>query len=161
MKELFASERISFVEVSEELVPCYLVMVNDVENVAKYLGTVHPPYTEEQEIKWVKKKLEENAPVFSMIEKSTGQFIGNIELMTIQNGTGELGIGITAAMQDKGFGTEAIRALFTYVKERWGLNRMILRARPFNNRALHVYRKCGFREYDRNEEHVFMEIDLA
>lgn len=27
-----------------------------------------------------------------------------------------------------------------------------------NTRAIHVYEKCGFREYNRIEEHVYMEV---
>ena len=38
-----------------------------------------------------------------------------------------------------------------------GLKRVCLRAKPYNNRAIHVYEKCGFREYDRTDEHVCME----
>ena len=59
MKQIFASERIRFVEVSELLVKDYLVMVNDMERVERFLGGAHEPYTEEQELAWVRKKREE------------------------------------------------------------------------------------------------------
>ena len=39
-----------------------------------------------------------------------------------------------------------------------GLARVFLKVFPFNARAIHVYEKCGFREYDRTEDDVFMEI---
>ena len=68
MKQLFESARIGFVEVSELLVRDYLDMVNDMENVERFLGGAHVPYTEEQELVWVRQKLEEIAFVFSMIE---------------------------------------------------------------------------------------------
>ena len=157
MKQIFTSENIRFVEVSEHLVRDYLIMVNDFEHVQKYLGGKHEPFTEEQEIRWVKKKLEEKALVFSMLEKKSGNFIGNVELMDVADGTGELGIAITAEMQDRGFGTEAVRAVTAYAFEQLKLRRVFLRANPHNHRAIHVYEKCSFREYDRTEEHVFME----
>ena len=88
MEQVFESRRISFVRVSEQLVPDYLIMINDTENVGRYFAGQKEPYTVEQEIDWVRKTLEENAEVFSMIEKSSGEFIGNIELRE------ELGIAL-------------------------------------------------------------------
>lgn len=41
-----------------------------------------------------------------MLEKTTGEYIGNIEIMKIENNIGELGISITALKQDKHYGTE-------------------------------------------------------
>ncbi len=161
MKQIFESERISFTEVSEALIPEYLIMLNDVENVQRPMGAVRGLYTEEKEVKWVRQKLAEKAQVFSMIEKDGGGFIGNIELMHVTDFDGELGIALTGAKQNLGYGTEAVRALTAYAFEKLGLQRVCLRTHPKNARAIHVYMKCGFREYDRNDEHVFMEIMRA
>ena len=158
LKQVFESERIRFVEVYELLVKDYLLMVNDMERVEKYLGGSHEPYTEEQEIRWVRSKLEEKAAVYSMLEKDSGQFIGNIELMDVSGGEGELGIAVTGAKQDMGYGTEAVSALTAYGREHLGLRRIFLRTNPENARAIHVYLKCSFREYDRTEDQVFMEF---
>ena len=158
MTEIFSSERIRFTEVSERLIPDYLKMVNDYENVNIYLGSAQDSYTEEDEVRWVREKLETDAPVFSMMEKETGDFIGNIELMDVADGQGELGIALTAEKQNRGYGTEAIRALTAYAVQRMGVKRIFLRADPRNLRALHVYGKCGFREYDRTEKDVYMEL---
>ena len=160
MQPVFESENIFFVRVSESLVPDYLAMVNDVEHVARLIGLSRrsEPITAEQERRWVQKKLAEDATVFSMLEKTTGTFIGNIELLHIENGSAELGIAITAAMQEKGYGTEAIPAMVQYGMETLGLLRIFLKVYPDNARAIHVYEKCGFREYDRTADDVFMEI---
>ena len=162
MKVIFGSERISFTEVSESLIGDYLVMINDKENVRRFISARHVedfvPFTRAQEIEWVNQKLKENACVFSMIEKTGGGFIGNIELMDVNGDSGELGIAITASMQNKGYGTEAIRALIGYGMNVLGLKRISLKAYPKNFRALHVYEKCGFCEYDRTAEDVYMEI---
>ena len=160
MKQIFESENIIFVEVSGELVRDYLAMVNDYEHVDRPMGGKRRTYTEEQEIEWVEKKLKEKASVFSMIEKKNGRFIGNIELMNIAGSAGELGIAITAEMQDQGFGTEAVRALAGYGRDTLGLEKIVLRTDPGNARAIRVYEKCGFREYDRDAEHVYMELKL-
>ncbi len=160
MNPVFESENIGFVALSEQLVEDYLVMINDEENVQKYIRRVyapHTPYSEDQELSWVRERLAENACVFSMIEKQTGDFIGNIELMDRTEAEKELGIAITAKKQNRGYGTEAILALTAYGFDGLGLKRIYLKANPENTRALHVYEKCGFREYDRTEDHVFME----
>ena len=158
MQPIFESENIRFVRVSEELVPDYLAMVNDWERVGKLIGSRRDPISEEKERRWVQKKLAEGAALFSMLEKDTGAFIGNIELMDIADGAGELGIAVTAAMQDKGYGTEAVRAMVDYGMDTLGLHRVFLKVFPDNARAIRVYEKCGFREFDRTEDDVFMEV---
>ena len=158
MKQLFESDRIRYVEVTEELVQDYLKMVNDLEHVGRFIGRRTEPVSEEKERKWVREKLDEKAVLISMIEKSSGAFIGNIELMDFTETEAELGIAITAAKQDRGYGTEAIRAVTDYAFDQLVLKRVFLKVYPDNARAIRVYEKCGFREYDRTEEDVFMEI---
>ncbi len=157
MKTILETERIRFVEVSESLVDDYVNMVNDIEHVGRLIGRTKP-VTEEKEREWVREKLAEKAVLFSMIEKESGAFIGNIELMDVHDAAGELGIAITAEKQDLGYGTEAIPAVLDYGFARCGLERIFLKVYPHNLRAIRVYEKCGFREYDRTEEDVFMEI---
>ena len=158
MTTVFTSENIRFVRVSEELVPDYLARVTDWERVGKLIGSRRDPISEEKERRWVQKKLGEGAALFSMLEKDTGAFIGNIELMDIADRAGELGIAITTAMQDKGYGTEAVSAMVCYGMDTLDLRRVFLKVFPDNARAIRVYEKCGFREYDRTEDDVFMEV---
>lgn len=158
MKQIFESEKISFAEVSESLVDDYLIMVNDHENVNRFLGQNKKIYTKKDEIEWVNRKLNDHETVYSMIEKKSGDFIGNIEFMDADECTKELGIAITAKMQDKGLGTEAISRMIEYGFDELGLKKIVLKTDPDNCRALHVYVKCGFKEYDRNDDDVFMEI---
>lgn len=158
MKQILESENISYVEVTEELVPDYLEMVNDIEHVDRFIGGWHEPYTEEDEIRWVRQQLAEKAVVFSMIEKKSGSFIGNVELMDVSGSVREIGIAITAAKQGLGYGTEAVMAITDYGRNILGLERIVLRTSPANTRAIHVYEKCGFREFRRTDEHVCMEI---
>ena len=158
MQSVFETENISFIRVSESLLPDYLAMVNDIDHVARFIGDRRKPFSEAQEKGWVRQKLAEDGPLFSMIEKETCAFIGNIELMDVADGSAELGVAITAAMQDKGYGTEAVRAMVEYGMDTLGLNRVFLKVFPDNARAIRVYEKCGFRAYDRTESDVFMEI---
>ncbi|MBQ9579762.1 MAG: GNAT family N-acetyltransferase [Lachnospiraceae bacterium] len=159
MNTVFETENIKFIELTESLVEDYLAMINDI-NVARLLGRTKT-VTEEGELNWIRMNLENKAPVFSMIEKSSGKFIGNIELMDVHDEEAELGITITASMQDKGYGTESVPAIVDYGMKKLNLKRIFLRVFPDNLRAIHVYEKCGFREYGRTEEDVLMEIMIT
>ena len=161
MRQVFETDNIRFVRLDESLVQDYLAMVNDMENVGKLIGSTRT-FTEEEETEWIRRKLENKFRIFSMIDKDTGNFIGNIEIMDVEGdaASGELGICITAKQQDRGFGSEAIPAMVKYAAKEYGLKRLMLRVFPDNARAIRVYEKCGFKEYDRAPDDIFMEIIL-
>ena len=157
MKTIFESNRILFNEVSLELIDDYLKMVNDHEKVNKYFCFNREYFTKADETTWVQTAIKEKKLVFSMVDKQTKSFIGNIELMHPEKKEAELGIAITGKMQDLGFGTEAITTLLEYGFTKLGFTRIYLRTHPQNARAIHVYLKCGFTEYNRTSDTVFME----
>ena len=70
MKQIFESDNIRFVEVSYDLLKDYLGMINDLENVGRFIGRRTEPFTVEQETEWIRKNLEARNPVFSLIETS-------------------------------------------------------------------------------------------
>ena len=158
MERVFESDRIFFVIPTEELLNDYLEMVNDIENVARFIGRRREPYTAEEERSFIQSKIDEGATMYSMIEKSSGDFIGNIEFMNVKDGTAELGIAITASKHCLGYGVEAIRRLLEYGFHKLGLKRVFLKVYPENKRAIHVYEKCGFVIYNCTETDIFMEI---
>ena len=157
MDVVFESERILYVQPSFDLIPDYLEMVNDIEHVSRFIGERREPYTEEEERKYMQNKIDQKATMFSMLEKTTRQFIGNIEFMNRKGDEAEWGIVMTHKMQDKGYGTEALKRSVEYGFGELGLRRIYLAVYTENPRAIHVYEKCGFKEYDRNDVDVFME----
>lgn len=140
---VFQSDRINFVKLSQNLVHDYLDMVNDIE-VQKFISHKRRTYEHDGELEWIKSKLEENAIIFSMIEKETNEFIGNIEIMEINNNIGEIGIAITQKKQDKHFGQEAIKRLIEYAFNELNLDGLELNVYDFNPRAIKCYEKVGF-----------------
>lgn len=158
MEQVFESDNIIFVNVTEELLNDYLEMINDIENVARFIGKRTKPYTVEEEKTFIQSKVEEKAHMYSMIEKNSGDFIGNIEFMEIKDGTAELGIAITTSKQNLGYGVESIHRMLEYGFHTLGLDRVFLKVYPDNKRAIHVYEKCGFLKYNYTEEDIFMEI---
>ena len=155
---IFESENIIYVRPSFDLVPDYLEMVNDIDNVARFIGERSEPLTEEQEIDYIKDKMDNNATMFSMLEKGTNKFIGNIEFFNRVFEEAEWGIVITTSMQNRGYGTEALKRSVEYGFNELGLTRIYLGVYVNNPRAIHVYENCGFKEYKRDDVDVFMEI---
>ena len=158
MNVIFESENINYVRPSFDLVPEYLEMVNDIENVARFIGDRRESLTEKDEIDYIKNKMDNNATMFSMIEKKTNKFIGNIEFFNRVFEEAEWGIVITTKMQNKGYGREALMRSVEYGFNELGLNRIYLSVYADNPRAIHVYEQCGFKEFKRDDVDIFMEI---
>ena len=158
MNVIFESENIIYVRPSFDLVPQYLEMVNDIENVAKFIGERRTLLTEQDEIDYIKDKMDKDATMFSMLEKDTREFIGNIEFFNRVDDEAEWGIVITSKMQNKGYGKEALRRSVEYGFNELNLKRIYLEVYANNPRAIHIYENCGFKEYDRTDVDVFMEI---
>lgn len=158
---VFESTNIYFIKLTKKLINDYLTMIND-PNVARFIGHDARTYTYEQESEWVESRLREKALCYSMIEKATGEYIGNIEILKIKNNIGELGISITATKQDKHFGTEAIKALLEYAREELKLDGMELIVYATNPRAIHCYEKVGFISdgTGKTENDIHMSISL-
>ncbi|MBP5261089.1 MAG: GNAT family N-acetyltransferase [Clostridiales bacterium] len=158
MNIIFESANIDYIRPSMDLVPDYLDMVNDIDNVARFIGERREPYTYEEECDYIRNKMDEGATMFSMLEKKTGMFIGNVEFFNRSADEAEWGIVITSGMQGKGYGKEVLTRSVEYGFNELGLSRIYLSVYADNPRAIHVYEQCGFTEYDRNEVDVFMEI---
>ena len=70
----------------------------------------------------------------------------------------EIFILLEKEYRNKGYGTEALKRSVEYGFGELELRRIYLAVYADNLRAIHVYEKCGFIEYDRNDVDVFMEI---
>ena len=158
MEAVFESDNILYIRPSFDLVPEYLEMVNDIENVARFIGDRREPLTEKDEIDYIKNKMDNNATMFSMIEKKTNKFIGNIEFFNRVFEEAEWGIVITTKMQNKGYGKESLKRSVEYGFNELGLTRIYLSVYANNPRAIRVYEECGFKEYERDDVDIFMEI---
>lgn len=144
MKSVFESEKINYIHVSLDLIDDYLVMVNDKE-IQRCISNNERVYSREDEVNWVKSKLEKGAHVFSMISKEDGSYIGNVELMDVENGSAEVGLCITMGMQNKHYGTEALKRIIEYAFNDVGLNTLTAVVFSNNVRSLHNVEKFGFK----------------
>ena len=140
---VFESENINYIKLSEDLINDYLLMVNDPDVASKISHKIRN-FSYEEEKEWVNSKLEENAVCYSMLEKKTNEFIGNIEIMHINNGIGEIGISITSNKQNMHYGTEAMKAIIKYGYDILNLKGYELNVFATNKRAIHCYENVGF-----------------
>lgn len=140
---IFSSERIDFVRLTPELTDDYVTMVNDAET-SMGIRNEAITMTRNEEMLWVAKQRTQTDTLFSMLEKETGRFIGNIELFNKEEKHATLGICLTPEMQNRHFGTEAIHALLDHGFRRFGYDEILLDVFSTNQRALHCYRKIGF-----------------
>lgn len=147
---IFDSKNINFVKITESLINDYLQMVNDT-NVSKYISLKSRIFTYQDEINWIKEKKENNIVIFSMIEKSTNEFIGNIEILDIENNICEFAICITPKKQGKHYATESIERFIEYCLNELKLDGIELSVYSHNQKAISCYKKLGFLEYKRDK----------
>ena len=79
-EKVFESNNIVFVKINEKLINEYLDLVNT-PSIQDLVNSKRKVISLEKELEWIKSKIENNDYVFSMLEKDTNMFIGNVELM--------------------------------------------------------------------------------
>lgn len=145
---LLKSDNIDFVKLSSDLIDDYLIMVNDIE-IQKKISTKKKTYTYKDEMSWIEEKIKSNSIIYSLIERKSNNFIGNVELMNITENDAELGISITSKYQNKHYGTETLKRIIEYSFHTLNLNQLNLVVFSNNYKAIHCYQKLGFIEYNR------------
>jgi [ribosomal protein S18]-alanine N-acetyltransferase len=80
----------------------------------------------------------------------------------------EIGLGIRPNLTGHGLGLEFLLAGIEYGRARFGIGRVILNVAAFNERAIKVYERAGFREtgrhtrkFDRWGDVEFVEMEQA
>ena len=142
MEIITENERVYFVKMETEYVDFYLENMNNPE-IYQYITSFPPKiYTKEDEIEWVINNRHLNN--FTIIDKETGELIGNAGYHEIKNDTGELGIWIAIKNQNKHYGREILLKLIEYGYKELKLKRITLKVHENNERAFHLYQSIGF-----------------
>ena len=147
---VFESENIIYVKLSPLLVDDYLKMINN-PNVANKISHEASSYSYEEEVAWVNKKLKKETCDFSMLEKGTMDFIGNIGI-DINNNVGEIGISITPEKQNQHYGRESMKAIIKYGYDVLNLDGFELNVYSTNSNAIKCYQNVGFIEDGKGKE---------
>jgi RimJ/RimL family protein N-acetyltransferase len=83
----------------------------------------------------------------AVIERKTGQFVGDVTMQWVSEShkTGEIGFIFDRAHQGRGYATEAARAFLAFAFEGMGFHRVIGRTEARNTASARVLEKLGMR----------------
>ena len=88
------------------------------------------------------------------------RLVGGIGLMDINHPDGNAQLGLSVYQQDdwgRGYGGQMIALALRYAFNELNLHRVWLTTSAFNERALKLYEKLGFRHEGRGREHILLD----
>ncbi len=106
------------------------------------------PYTLDDFEDWYKKMDDPNAPTFAIRALDGDALLGMCAFKSLRWASRHtfFWIGIGTAYQGHGYGSDAVRVLLRYAFMELNLNCVALEAFGYNERALAMYRKVGFKQ---------------
>ncbi len=115
--------------------------------------------TREEEADWLGRKLAllEKGEELSLVAEVDGKVVANSEITKLRGYSrhvGGLGISIKKGYRDIGIGTEMLKTLIAQAKK-MDLKILTLSVFSTNKRAIHVYKKVGFKETGRRPEFFY------
>lgn len=137
--------------------PIFTKWLNDF-NTTDYIGRSHQLVSLDSEEEYLETE-RENVYSFVIVTLDEDKMIGTISLEKVNhiNRTATLGIFIgDENYRDSGYGTEAIRLILDFGFNYLNLKNINLNVLGFNQRAQKCYKKCGFKEYGRRRQCVFV-----
>ncbi|MFH1741617.1 MAG: UDP-4-amino-4,6-dideoxy-N-acetyl-beta-L-altrosamine N-acetyltransferase [bacterium] len=124
----------------------------------KYLCS-HMPISEIQQVGWYERSASDARNQIFMVDDPAGETVGYVQLTNIdyKNRSVEIGIHLGPSAQGKGYGRDAFHTLMRFAFEEMNMHRVYLYVFAFNERAIGLYEKLGFREEGRLRDSVFQE----
>ncbi|WP_429714976.1 GNAT family N-acetyltransferase [Bacillus rhizoplanae] len=95
--------------------------------------------------------------VFGIHPKEENKLIGTIGIFSVnwKNSTCVVGISMGPNFQGKGYGTDAMKTLVSFIFNYMNINKIKLNVFGFNQRAIRSYEKCGFKKEGILREELF------
>jgi [ribosomal protein S5]-alanine N-acetyltransferase len=126
--------------------------------VTRFLVVVWPEPVSGTRAFWERVRASDQSTVV-LIETREGEPVGVCGLESIQGRarTAELGIWIAEEHWDRGYGTDATRALCRFGFREMNLARVSLHVYDINPRGVRAYEKVGFREEGRLRDDQFVD----
>ena len=150
-------ERIYLSPKNKEDVEVFTEWLNDFETT-DYIGKSGSVVTIDMEREYFEKTIYQEGGFF-IVTLDDDKLIGTVAIENINNinRTGTLGIFIgDKNYRNQGYGTEAIKLILDYAFNYLNLNNIKLDLMSFNERALKCYQKCGFKEYGRRRQSIYL-----
>ena len=121
------------------------------------------PITAEVEKQWLLNKLDlTNEKRFAICVKNTKEYIGNIQLLDIENETAEFHLFIGEKKYwGKGIGYNASLMLLKYAFYNLNLKHVFLEVHAENLAAYSIYKKVGFQPVSQQSDFIKMVINAS
>jgi len=121
------------------------------------------PITAEVEKQWLLNKLNlTNEKRFAICVKSTNEYIGNIQLLDIENDAAEFHLFIGEKKYwGKGIGYQASLMLLKYAFYNLNLKHIFLEVHAENLAAYAIYKKVGFERISQQADFIKMAINTS
>jgi diamine N-acetyltransferase len=146
---LVEGDRVALGPLRMDLVPAYQRWSNDLE-AFNANGWVLPWTLEVQRERIAGRSGKPDLLDFTVYDRSDHAPVGFTSLFHIDHRTGTAEFGILLGeRRDQGLGTEATRLTLDWGFTVMGLHNIMLGVASWNERAIHVYTKAGFRELGR------------
>jgi RimJ/RimL family protein N-acetyltransferase len=147
-------ERVALGPMRTDLLPLDQQWMNDLVTQSLLGLTPQPRTLEGQRARYARLTDGPDSELFLVYERATWRPLGTTGLHDIdeRNGTAEFGIMLGAEGRGRGYGTEATRLTLDYAFHALGLHNVMLRVFGYNERAIRVYQRVGFREIGRRRE---------
>jgi RimJ/RimL family protein N-acetyltransferase len=104
-----------------------------------------------------------DALFFVVAERPSNQTLGYVQLLDIDlfHGNGRLGICLAPQAQGRGYGGQTLTLLEAYVREVFGLRKIVLEVLASNDGAIRLYLRHNYREVGRWQRHFRQGDDYA
>ncbi|MCH5200913.1 MAG: GNAT family N-acetyltransferase [Oscillospiraceae bacterium] len=128
--------------------------------VAGNIAAAAKAYSLSAEREYIEKIQKENAHIYAIVLKETDAIIGNIGIEDIDNTSRTATLGLFIGDEEsrgKGYGSEALRLACRYAFDRLNMHSLHLWVFSFNERAMNMYKKVGFKEAGRMRESYYLD----
>ncbi len=144
-----------------EWLPVYQHWLNDFD-MLKQIDRRFRPHSAEWITTWYERHASatQDSLIFTIIARAEARPVGNIALQDVdyRNRTAEMGIYIgDPESRGQGYGSEATAMILEFAFRILGLQNVMLRVYEYNEAAIRVYTKSGFREIGRRTRGQFMD----
>lgn len=152
---VISGEKVALSPLRRDLAPLNVKWFNDFE-IAALNGLPLRPTTVEAQETWYEQTIKDDScVVFTIYERATSRPIGGTSLIHIDpvNCTAEFSILIGEKdCWGRRYGTETTRLMLDYGFTALGLHNIYLRVFSYNERAIRVYTRAGFKVAGRQRE---------
>lgn len=140
---------------TEENAEKWATWFNDAETTMLLGNEVYYPTSITSERNSISHIIKNNSHIFSIIDSQSNDAIGRVMLFDIDHVDRRAMVGIVIGEKkywSKGYGQEAMNLILDYAFNLLNINNIMLGTFEFNQRAIALYKKIGFKEMGRRRQ---------